>query len=192
MAFLPVSPVQMSLGNIMATPVPSLPPSLSPLSLSLGLVGFSRVPPLRGCSGASIVPGALPIAPGRPVPPPPAPIPRSAPARLQEAPLEATESVPAPRLTALWGEVVGCIVWGSALLWVTIQSTVFPEVAVISPMDSVQDPGWGGDRGRLGTGSSPAGVGWRLPGSRSAGLPSTCCVILGRCFDLSGLHFPHL
>lgn len=24
----------------------------------------------------------------------------------------------APRLTALWGEVVGCIVWGSALLWV--------------------------------------------------------------------------
>lgn len=25
--------------------------------------------------------------------------------------------VSAPRLTALWGEVVGCIVWGSALLW---------------------------------------------------------------------------
>nr|XP_059881802.1 uncharacterized protein LOC132434153 [Delphinus delphis] len=35
----------------------------------------------------------------------------------QEMPLGAMMSLQAPRLTALWGEVVGCIVWGSALLW---------------------------------------------------------------------------
>lgn len=48
------------------------------------------------------------------------------------------------RLTALWGEVVGCIVWGSALLWITIQSTVFPEVAVISTVDTAPSPDLGG------------------------------------------------
>ncbi|XP_026963772.1 uncharacterized protein [Sagmatias obliquidens] len=37
--------------------------------------------------------------------------------RTQEMPLGAMMSLQAPRLTALWGEVVGCIVWGSALLW---------------------------------------------------------------------------
>ncbi|XP_073644164.1 uncharacterized protein [Tursiops truncatus] len=37
--------------------------------------------------------------------------------RTREMPLGAMMSLQAPRLTALWGEVVGCIVWGSALLW---------------------------------------------------------------------------
>lgn len=74
---------------------------------------------------------------------------------LQEVPPEA-ESILVPRPTALWGEVVGCIVWGSALLWVTIQSTVFPEVAVIATVDSAQDlAGEGCGRGRMGVQQLP-------------------------------------
>lgn len=39
-------------------------------------------------------------------------------------------------LTVLWGEVVGCIVLGLCpACQITIQSTVFPEVAVISSLD---------------------------------------------------------
>lgn len=39
-------------------------------------------------------------------------------------------------MTVLWGEVVGCIVLGLCpACQITIQSTVFPEVAVMSALD---------------------------------------------------------
>ncbi|MEE6477636.1 hypothetical protein FKM82_011577 [Ascaphus truei] len=45
------------------------------------------------------------------------------------------------QMTVLWGEVVGCLVLGShPEFQITIQSTVFPEVAVISPMDTYVPP----------------------------------------------------
>lgn len=50
------------------------------------------------------------------------------------------------RLTVLWGEVVGCLVLGSIPeCQITIQSTVFPEVAVISSMED-QDLPSGGEK----------------------------------------------
>ena len=135
-----------------------LVPSLRLLASFLWLLAFScgTGPPLRGGSGEYAVPGAPAGLPaGVPEPLAPAGLAPPSPTALPPPPggvSEATKPVPASRSTVLWGEVVGCIVWGSALLWVTIQSTVFPEVAVISPMDSTRDPGWAEIRVQVGDG----------------------------------------
>lgn len=95
----------------------------------------------------------------------------------------------APRPTALWGEVVGCIVWALPCCRITIQSTVFPEVVVMSTVDSIGGPagGGGGRRGSLG------GLGVGAAGQEPCNASGRAgCVTSGRSLDLSGLQVPPL
>lgn len=124
-------------GDIMATPVQMgviqspesvsqkphcTPPSSSPFlrpPFFLPLVGvFLLGPPLLwGHSGGMT---HLPESwcPQHPWAfPPTTPCPCSSPPPPPGGTSRGYECILVPRLTALWGEVVGCIVWGSALLW---------------------------------------------------------------------------
>lgn len=122
-------------------------PTQSPRTLMARLGGDSLLPMSPRQTGSLWGTVATPVACKSPLKHPRPSDPRDAQARtglaltlflLQEAP-DAWHLV--ERLAVLWGEVVGCIVWGSALLWLTIQSTVFPEVAVISAVDTALGPG---------------------------------------------------
>lgn len=130
------TPVQMRGGRLPVTAsqnatgafAPSFLLSLVPLWLVvscrlLSLLVLATVSPLPevGCPS----PLHPPHLPAR-IPVPLVPVACQAPSPVPLSPLSSpapggasgSHGVPsAPRPTALWGEVVGCIVWGSALLW---------------------------------------------------------------------------
>lgn len=98
------------------TPPSSSAPLCPPLFLPL-VGGFLLGPPLlwglsRGLTTCQN-PGSLSIR----GPSSPTPCPCSSPPPPPGGTSRGCACILVPRLTALWGEVVGCIVWGSALLW---------------------------------------------------------------------------